>query len=87
MNPIFPLILMAGLTQTPATPPSEPGVQPLREQASSCDTKGCPSLDQNLQPPTSCEYEYGIKTAFKCILLCHYPNSQWGTIVDSSNCK
>jgi hypothetical protein len=52
-----------------------------------CDAKGCPQKDQNGDAPTSCEYMSGMATGWRCILTCHYPNSQWGALVDSSNCN
>ena len=51
-----------------------------------CAVKGCPKLDEQGQPPTSCRYTSGMATGWQCILICAYPKSNWGTKVDSSNC-
>jgi hypothetical protein len=51
-----------------------------------CLTKGCPKLDQNGNPPLSCSYTSGMATGWRCILICAYKQSNWGTTVDSSNC-
>jgi len=61
---------------------------PVAAQAdtSKCTTKGCPERDQHGNPPVSCGYQYGMATGFKCILMCTYKNSTWGTIVATSNC-
>lgn len=72
--------------QAPASPTPQPEPRPLVEKAAGCDAKGCPRLDQNGQAPTSCAYESSLATGFNCILLCTYPNSQWGTVVASSSC-
>lgn len=87
MNQINKIILLTVLGTLAAAPqPPQDGAQPLTEQAAACDAKGCPQKDQNGQAPTSCSHEYGIATGFRCILLCTYPNAQWGTIVASSDC-
>jgi len=72
----------------PATGPqagSEAASQPAVD-ANSCNTKGCPEEDPHGHRPTQCSYEDGLATGFKCILLCNYSDSQWGTIVGSSAC-
>ena len=72
-----------------AVPKPEPpeGSRSTSASSTSCNDKGCPAQDQHGHPPVSCQYQYGISTGFRCILLCSYTDSQWGTIVDSSACK
>lgn len=71
---------------------ADPGPAPLPAQATppspslTCATKGCPEKDQHGQAAKSCTYQSGMATGFKCVLLCTYPSSRWGTFVASSFC-
>ena len=78
---IFATSSLFAASQT--SPPPEPA---LTEKAAGCDPKVCPKQDPDGKPPVSCRHEYGISTGFRCILLCTYPDSQWGTVVASNDC-
>jgi len=55
--------------------------------APACNEKGCPEQDEHGHSPVSCEFKDGIATGFRCILMCSYEDSKWGSIVASFNCK
>lgn len=55
--------------------------------AAACAATGCPKEDQHGHAPVKCEFKSGLATGFRCILFCSYPDSQWGSIVDASQCK
>ena len=84
---------MAAAQELPAQPPQATvtatmprAAEAAQPDTSKCTTKGCPERDQHGNPPVSCGYQYGMATGFKCILMCTYKNSTWGTIVATSNC-
>lgn len=60
---------------------------PARALAAACAAAGCPKEDQHGHAPVKCEFKSGLATGFRCILFCSYPDSQWGSIVDASQCK
>jgi hypothetical protein len=70
--------------QTPTPDSAQAAVAKLADGA--CPSKGCPKHDQHGHPPVSCAYKSGMATAWQCILLCTYEDSQWGTTVASSSC-
>lgn len=70
-------------TQDPAPDPA-PTPDGLAE---GCVATGCPKADQHGHAPVKCEFKSSLATGFRCILFCSYPDSQWGSIVDSSQCK
>ena len=79
------------LTAQPAASTGAPQAEPPAAtkpaaDANACNAKGCPKEDQHGHPPTECTYEDGLATGFKCILLCNYSDSQWGTVVGASAC-
>ena len=83
-------ILAAGLplaAQANLAPPQTPPAKTPPQGTDSCDTKGCPKLDQNGKPPVSCNYTSDMATGWQCILICTYKNTTWGTTVDSSYCN
>ena len=83
------LAVLPMAAQQPGSAPA-PRVEPpaaSRPEANACSTKGCPKEDPHGHPPTQCSYESGLETGFKCILLCNYADSQWGTVVGSSACE
>jgi hypothetical protein len=87
LNAINRTIFTLALVSFPVAAQSpEPVAPAVKEKAQGCDATTCPRQDQNGQPPTSCSHEYGITTGFRCILLCVYPDSQWGTVLASSDC-
>ena len=86
---LLALAIMPLMAQNGPAPDQSPKATSAQDVAelSSCNAKGCPKLDQNGKPPTSCQYTSGMATAWNCILICTYPMSNWGTKVDSSNCN
>jgi hypothetical protein len=66
---------------------AQPAPTAPRAPILACATKGCPEKDQHGQAPKSCIYQSGMATGFKCVLLCTYPSSRWGTFVASSLCN
>ena len=87
----FVLVVALGgvtLAAAPAAPVHRPDPTVAgRASMEDCSPKGCPQLDQNGQPPVSCEYKSGMATGWQCILICTYPKSSWGTLSDASNCN
>lgn len=87
----FPLAAQDGKAAPTEAHPAQgaPTVQALAASPADagCSVKGCPQLDPSGQKPVNCAYQSGMSTGWRCILMCTYPGSTWGTIVDGSNCR
>lgn len=80
------LSLAAQEAPVPVPDPRQP-LALLGAEPGTCETKGCPQLDEHGHPPVSCQYKSGMATGWQCLIICTYEDGNWGTIVASARCN